>query len=90
MPETAERVEQPQGRPLAISERQCIGVSMLVWFFLIGAAARYGWKNPEPYDGKAGTAWNYAVVAAIGIPAGLIALILLVAFLSIPFVLIFG
>jgi len=90
MPETAERVEQPQGRPLAISERQCIGVAMLVWFFLIGAAARYGWKNPEPYDGKAGTAWNYAMLAMFGTPAALFALVLVVTFLCIPFVLIFG
>jgi hypothetical protein len=90
MPETAERVEQPQGRPLAISERQCVGVAMLVWFFLIAAAARYGWKNPEPYRDRVETAMDFAMMAMFGIPAGLFGLILLLAFLSIPFVLIFG
>jgi hypothetical protein len=89
MQKTAERVEQPwQITPR--EQRQCIGVAMLVWFCLIAAAARYGWNNPDRHDGKAGTAWDYAMVATFGIPIGLFLLVVFVAFLSIPFVLIFS
>jgi uncharacterized membrane protein YidH (DUF202 family) len=89
MPATAERVEQPwQVTPR--EQRQCIGVAMLVWFFLIAAAARYGWKNPERHAGRAETAWDCAMAAMFGIPIGLFVLMAFVAFLSIPFFLIFG
>jgi hypothetical protein len=91
MPGTAERVEQPQPRHITDrGQRQCIGVAMLVWFFLIAAAARHGWKNPEPYRDRVETAMDYAMMAMFGIPIGLVVLTFLIVVLLTPFCLIFG